>query len=335
MLRALPSLLFAAWLPAPVGTTHAEVDPDASLPDIGSVAEFDRRLDQWNNAAWIARTALGESPPDRRGRTARQYLEALVFSPANDRALAELRAKAVEREAAGDTAGLYASLSEATTMFRRLDGQMRMLADYVALQMVLERQQQSMQAVLARLTEAERAEAQKAMDARLRTLPATLIDGPERPEDLVGYTREIVRANTLALSEAYNTERARLAYLALQRDIAAGAVPPSRARNAACAPPVPSPASGETPTIDRDNVTQPPFPDTARRGFFEGRVILRVEVDPSGCATRVTLIGPIGVPELESSALDWALEQRFHPATRGGKPVAGSTDVASIFKLTD
>lgn len=333
--RQLASLLLAVSLIVGARTTCAEENGDPGIPAIDSVADFDRALGMWNNFAWQVRTVEDDSPPDRRGRTMKQYLEVLVFSPANDRALADVRARAVELEAAGDKAGAYATLSEATAMFRRFAGQTQVLEDYAFLQWVLDGQQQAMQAVLERLTEAERAAAQKVLESRLRSLPATLIDGPAQPEDLLGYTRAMVRATTAALSETYNTERPRFAYQALQRDIAAGISPPSRTRTATCAPPVPTPAPGESPTIDRASVTQPPYPDSARRSNFEGRIILRVEVDADGCATRATLIGPIGVPDVEAVALEWAIDQRFHPATRDGKPVAGSTDVASIFKLTD
>lgn len=312
-----------------------EDDPEPVEFSIGSPAELQKIIQNWNQMAWESEDAFDDRVKDPRGRTMRQYASLLVFTQQNDSRLAALHARATDLEAAGDGAGMHATLEQARRLFESLAGQLAALSSYQNLLLTVEAQEAALQAVEAKVPEADRAETRRAIDARRRSLPAVLIEGPEDPAQLSGVTVAMVRATAEALYDTYNVERARLAFIALRADEQSGVARPSRERTAPCKGPAPSPAADETPTIDRSGLQKPAYADEARRVGFEGRVIVSIDVDAGGCARRATLLLPTGAAVLDEAALDWAVGLRFHPAIRDGRPTEGTMQIATTFRLTD
>ena len=77
----------------------------------------------------------------------------------------------------------------------------------------------------------------------------------------------------------------------------------------------------------------PRYPFSARRRGQEGRVVLRVEVDPAGHAADVTVAHSSGVSVLDRAAAEAVRRWRFQPARRGGVPVVGRIEVPILFRL--
>ena len=79
----------------------------------------------------------------------------------------------------------------------------------------------------------------------------------------------------------------------------------------------------------------PPYPYLARRRGQEGRVVLLVQVSAAGDALAVRLRDSSGHRLLDQAALEAVKAWRFIPASRLGRPVAGSVAVPVSFKLAD
>jgi protein TonB len=81
-------------------------------------------------------------------------------------------------------------------------------------------------------------------------------------------------------------------------------------------------------------VTQPPYPEAARRQGVEGTVILLVKVLADGRAGEVKVKGSSGSAFLDDAALTAARGWKFVPAMRGPVPVEAWVEVPVKFELT-
>jgi protein TonB len=77
----------------------------------------------------------------------------------------------------------------------------------------------------------------------------------------------------------------------------------------------------------------PRYPPAARRNGDEGRVMLRVLVNPDGAPARVEIDQSSGSPLLDGAALDAVRGWRFVPARRGAQNVEGWVRVPLVFRL--
>jgi protein TonB len=96
-----------------------------------------------------------------------------------------------------------------------------------------------------------------------------------------------------------------------------------------------SPASGSpvaTPLAYGSN-PPPPYPATARRRGWEGKVLLRVEVSASGSVRDVAVEQSSGFASLDEAAQQAVYRWRFKPALQNGRPVPGLVRVPIHFKL--
>ncbi len=97
--------------------------------------------------------------------------------------------------------------------------------------------------------------------------------------------------------------------------------------------PLPKPAS-ITRGVQVVSGNRPPrYPLAARRLGMEGRVLLRVEVDSSGLANRVTVTESSGQKILDESARRTVSTWQFLPAMVNGISVSGAVDVPITFRL--
>lgn len=102
------------------------------------------------------------------------------------------------------------------------------------------------------------------------------------------------------------------------------------------APPAPpAPVSVSQPRFDADYLTNPApaYPPLSRRMGEEGKVVLRVHVEPNGSPSQVEVKTTSGSPRLDQAALDAVRRWRFVPAKRGDEPVAAWVLVPIVFNL--
>ena len=102
-------------------------------------------------------------------------------------------------------------------------------------------------------------------------------------------------------------------------------------------------ASGAYPSADKKPVMLrpiketrqlPPYPKESVTLQEEGRVLVEVTIGTDGTVSQAVVVGPSGHPRLDAAAANFVKGYwRWHPATRGGKPVTANTRVAIDFKL--
>ncbi len=78
----------------------------------------------------------------------------------------------------------------------------------------------------------------------------------------------------------------------------------------------------------------PPYPSESLKLHEEGRVLLEVMIGTNGAVSRASVFKPSGHQRLDVAAAEHVKQHwRWHPATRGGKPVPATTRVAVDFKM--
>lgn len=87
---------------------------------------------------------------------------------------------------------------------------------------------------------------------------------------------------------------------------------------------------GAAPSADNP---APSYPPIARLRGQYGRVVLRVEVSPSGDAETVRVAESSGYDVLDRAAADAVKQWRFIPARRNGSAVAAMVHVPVRFAL--
>jgi protein TonB len=80
---------------------------------------------------------------------------------------------------------------------------------------------------------------------------------------------------------------------------------------------------------------KPTYPAFARRLGHEGRVVIRIQVLPSGAVAAASVERSSGYAVLDEAALATIKRWRFRPAQRGGQPVDATLNVPITFKLQE
>ncbi len=102
--------------------------------------------------------------------------------------------------------------------------------------------------------------------------------------------------------------------------------------------PAPATTPSDAPTaprFDADylNNPAPAYPPLARRMGEEGRVVLRVQVDPEGTPVALEVRATSGHPRLDQAAMEAVRRWKFVPAVLGGLRVAAWVLVPVSFSL--
>ncbi len=79
----------------------------------------------------------------------------------------------------------------------------------------------------------------------------------------------------------------------------------------------------------------PSYPEAARQEEQEGRVVLLVQVDSSGKASRIRISDSSGHPLLDEAAREAVGRWTFHPALENGTPVFSWVKIPVAFRLSD
>lgn len=78
---------------------------------------------------------------------------------------------------------------------------------------------------------------------------------------------------------------------------------------------------------------KPHYPPFARRLGYEGRVVVRILVLPTGTVGTASIERSSGYAVLDEAALAAIKRWRFRPAQRAGQPVDATLNVPITFKL--
>jgi periplasmic protein TonB len=97
----------------------------------------------------------------------------------------------------------------------------------------------------------------------------------------------------------------------------------------------PAPVVVTQPIFNADYLDNPspPYPTQSRRGGEQGRVILRVLVNPGGAADEVQVRTSSGFARLDQSARETVRRWKFVPARRGAEPVSAWVLIPISFRL--
>ncbi len=100
-------------------------------------------------------------------------------------------------------------------------------------------------------------------------------------------------------------------------------------------PPPPPPAPVIQAKVGADFAHKPglEYPRLAKREEWEGTVVLRAQILPSGRVGAVSVQKSSGHSVLDDAAMSAAKAWSFQPATQGGQPVAGTVTFPVQFKL--
>jgi protein TonB len=116
--------------------------------------------------------------------------------------------------------------------------------------------------------------------------------------------------------------------------VVAPAPPPAPPAPIAAAP-APEPIAVTAPVFSANYLENPApgYPPMSRRLHEEGKVILRVHVDPGGKADEVVVRTSSGFSRLDDTARETVRLWKFVPAKRGAEPVAAWVLIPISFKL--
>ena len=110
---------------------------------------------------------------------------------------------------------------------------------------------------------------------------------------------------------------------------------PEPVHHAVAAAPAPAPAPVIPPRFDADYLDNPApvYPGLSRRLGEQGRVLLRVFVNPDGIAAQVEIRESSGFDRLDRAARDTVQRWRFVPARQGERGVAAWVLVPITFSI--
>ncbi|MBW7903892.1 MAG: energy transducer TonB [Rhodocyclaceae bacterium] len=161
---------------------------------------------------------------------------------------------------------------------------------------------------------------------------------PTPPPDIVPPKPEPPKVKPKTVQPRPTPEPVQQPILAVETAAPAAAevpiAPPAPPEPVIVAPP-PAPPAVSQPRFDADYLSNPipAYPPISRRLGEEGKVLLRVRVEPNGRPSQVEVRTTSGSPRLDQSALEAVSRWRFIPAKRGDEPIADWVLVPIVFNL--
>jgi TonB family protein len=298
--------------------------------------ELDRRENQLREEVWSLYTASGVLGADDRGRTLSLDLREWVMTSQDSATLRMLRAEADRQASTGNEQAARAALDRVQSLLEEQERRLTLVEDYWIQRLVLDRQRSLWLQWVAQVTEADanpsRSRVQEAEQALRQQLSPAL-------------TKEVLIEKLEALKRTYDEERLKLAGWVSDQRHATGGVMSSRERSIPCPEPYVDAKDGSDAAAGRVGdrpiraLTYPSIQDfystQARKDGSTGRIVLRLDVDASGCMQRASVLHSSGDPQLDDAAIDVAEYSRYAPAVRGGVSVPASVSLPVAFHLSN
>jgi len=309
-------------------------------PNLDTVQALDTALEELRRASWTLHDTQREHP-DARGPTHAQDVDRWLLTPSTDARLQALRAQAQKQSTAGDRAGVAATLKNAAALVEQERYRAYLLVIWWWLQDAIAQHARNLEALEQRDPLVETPDERAARHTRIEQAAVGL--GEVLPAAMTkdffvgefGALQQTVEANDQVL-RAYNRERGKLAVAISKRAHDLGTGPAAQARETPCPVVAPAPLPTGTRGASLADGNLPPdalYPRASRRDSFEGVVLVRLWISPSGCVEKAAVDQSSGVADLDAAALTWVLQARFNPAVRDGEPVASQPRVPIAFKL--
>jgi TonB family protein len=320
-LRALLALSFTAAAiaaepvapPGVAGNTQLYVTPPVlSLADVSALDAVTENLRRFVWYMYSEPRVQGLT--DSRGRTCAQDLDEWLMTADEQARLAALRARAQSASEHGETGALHAALIEAQSLVQEELYRYYLIASYWWLQGNVVDHQERVKRLESLLPPGEATDVDaslaRANAAAAQMLTIALTANPGRQAQV-----DALQSAQLAVFDAYNTVRGQLAHKV--GEAASHAAPLTRSPESPCEGALAHTSGQPVPRLAADN---PPsgsvYPQEMRRKYFEGKVLVEAQVEPSGCARQASVLESSGVEELDEAALHWALQIRYQPAER-------------------
>ncbi|MCS7212587.1 MAG: energy transducer TonB [Chloroherpetonaceae bacterium] len=82
------------------------------------------------------------------------------------------------------------------------------------------------------------------------------------------------------------------------------------------------------------NQVKPVYPEIARKGGIEGRVVVRVLIDRDGKPKKAQIVKNPGIDVFDEAAIDAVMQSTYSPAIQNGRPVKCWMTIPINFRLT-
>ncbi len=99
--------------------------------------------------------------------------------------------------------------------------------------------------------------------------------------------------------------------------------------------PVAAPQISSAVPVGRKHDCEQDYPPVSRRLSEQGRVAIKFTIQEDGSVASVSVEKSSGFPRLDQAAQICVKEWHYKPATQGGRPIATSTMVEVLYRLTD
>jgi TonB family protein len=94
-------------------------------------------------------------------------------------------------------------------------------------------------------------------------------------------------------------------------------------------------AADAGPKVDTSRPTPVIYPVSAQQAGEEGTVVVNVYVNGSGAAKKIAVAKSSGYTDLDTAAVETALNWHYVPAVRGGDTVSDWAAVQVVYKLPE
>jgi TonB family protein len=319
---AAPPAAAAAPLPAPSAAAAAEQNVTSVLNTWDQ--KYSRLRADADEVAAMANQPYG---PDGRERSMVDDVRDWVLTDESQGRIQALRREAEIAMRSGNAAAGQKDLDQANTIIETEHKRMIALISYWGAKPVVDLHRKLWEKSVEAAPADAAADSRKRIDTLEQALYKTV-----KPE----MTRETVNGALVTLIKAFNEQRSSLAVRVSQARNAAGTDLVWHQSVTPC-PAIAERTSGtDTPKPVVDSM-QPDryFPPTARRAFIEGRVVVRMQLTPTGCVEREAVAISSGAEDLDNAALAMVEHGQFLPAEREGKAIGGTYSLPVRFALAD
>lgn len=332
-LALIGAIAFAARAGEPI--TEAN-DTAVTLRDM-TLDEVDELLANTRAAMWMPAPSAGNPRPEASGATFEKDLAKYVFTDASLARINNLRnelakstsgGSAIIRSTALEPLGRLLSVENCRATRIMMYWQMRQVRAY---------HEDTIQTLIERTQPADR----EAFTARLAALASSSAASRPTMESRVADCEADPLQQWARNSRSADDVKEMQEYNKLRHEIAGGPTPRDEnglprayvRRSTSCPPPVP-PSGPQYRVVSRKDVSDF-YPPAALMNEIEGRVVVLVVFEATGCVAVVAIKESSGSEMLDNAAVQYGFGIVFQPGEDKGKPMGGMVSVPVIFRLNN